>query len=381
MADKRPIIGPSQFSELTNSDGLVAGQSAVLSEQSSSPATPASGYGIVYAKTDGKLYFKNDAGTETDLTAGGGTNPVIREYTSNDTWTKPTASNFYGALVVCVGAGGGGASGRRGASASTRGGGSGGGGGAYVFRFLRNADLTLASFAITIGSGGTGSAARTTNDTNGAAGAVGGDTSFGVLVVAKGGAGGSAGTTGAGSGFAIGGNASLCNPARLPYAMCGGNSTAGSTSGTPSTPSTGFNSTDALGTSIGCPGGAGAGGLNSANTERNGGTGASVYDAGVLRGGVAGGDILGTRDGTNGTDNVVNNFLLDINNTLTNAPGLSGGGGASGDNAATAAGGNGGKGGKGAGGGGGGGSTNGANSGAGGNGGDGLCYVVEYYGA
>jgi hypothetical protein len=39
---------------------------------------------------------------------GGGTDPVIREYTANDTWTKPTAANFWGALVVCFGAGGGG---------------------------------------------------------------------------------------------------------------------------------------------------------------------------------------------------------------------------------------------------------------------------------
>ena len=36
------------------------------------PGTPASGFGYTYAKTDGKLYFKNDAGTEYDLTATGG---------------------------------------------------------------------------------------------------------------------------------------------------------------------------------------------------------------------------------------------------------------------------------------------------------------------
>ena len=38
----------------------------------SAPGTPASGFGYTYAKTDGKLYFKNDAGTEYDLTATGG---------------------------------------------------------------------------------------------------------------------------------------------------------------------------------------------------------------------------------------------------------------------------------------------------------------------
>jgi len=43
-----------------------------LEEQSSDPSTPASGFGNIYAKTDGKVYFINDAGTATDLTAGGG---------------------------------------------------------------------------------------------------------------------------------------------------------------------------------------------------------------------------------------------------------------------------------------------------------------------
>lgn len=37
----------------------------------SPPAAPASGYGQIYAKTDGRIYFKNDAGAEYDLTATG----------------------------------------------------------------------------------------------------------------------------------------------------------------------------------------------------------------------------------------------------------------------------------------------------------------------
>ncbi len=36
------------------------------------PGTPTSGYGYVYAKTDGKIYYKNDGGTEYDLTVSGG---------------------------------------------------------------------------------------------------------------------------------------------------------------------------------------------------------------------------------------------------------------------------------------------------------------------
>ena len=37
-------------------------------QEVSEPGTPDSGYGVIYAKTDGKLYFKNDAGTETAIT-------------------------------------------------------------------------------------------------------------------------------------------------------------------------------------------------------------------------------------------------------------------------------------------------------------------------
>lgn len=38
-----------------------------LKEQGSSPATPASGYGLIYEKSDGLLYFMDDAGTEMQL--------------------------------------------------------------------------------------------------------------------------------------------------------------------------------------------------------------------------------------------------------------------------------------------------------------------------
>ena len=47
-------------------------ESKIDVKEISAPATPDSGFGTIYAKTDGKLYFKNDGGTETELTAGGG---------------------------------------------------------------------------------------------------------------------------------------------------------------------------------------------------------------------------------------------------------------------------------------------------------------------
>lgn len=40
--------------------------------EGAAPGTPASGIVRIYAKTDGKLYQKDDAGTETDLAGGGG---------------------------------------------------------------------------------------------------------------------------------------------------------------------------------------------------------------------------------------------------------------------------------------------------------------------
>lgn len=376
MPDRRPIVNPSNLQELVNTDGLIAGESAALVEQSVSPATPPSGFGVVYAKTDGKLYFKNDAGTETDLTAtgGGGTDPIIREYTANDTWTKPTAANFWGVMVVCVGAGSGGGSGRRGASSSAKRGGGGGGGGAYAHRIIRSANLTLSSYTITVGAGSAGGTAITTDDTNGNNSAAGGDSSFGSLVVAKGGGIATGGTPTIGN-AALGGLASDCVPIRGPFSLTGAN---GGGSQVAAAATAGFSGFTGIAAGAG---GGGGGGIDASNNARNGGSGGAIFDASNTQtNGGTGGSTTGVRNGENGTD-VANNILLDINNTTAASMGTAGGGGAAGDNAGTIAGGNGGNGGKCAGGGGGGASTNGANSGAGGNGGDGLVFVVEYYGA
>lgn len=43
---------------------------ALTIAEAAAPSTPASGFAVVYVKSDGKLYLKDDAGTETDLTAG-----------------------------------------------------------------------------------------------------------------------------------------------------------------------------------------------------------------------------------------------------------------------------------------------------------------------
>jgi hypothetical protein len=46
-------------------------RSLCITELAAAPYTPASGVGVLYAKTDGKLYFKNDDGTEIEIGASG----------------------------------------------------------------------------------------------------------------------------------------------------------------------------------------------------------------------------------------------------------------------------------------------------------------------
>lgn len=54
--------------------------------ESAAPSTPAAGLVVAYAKADGKLYIKDDAGTETDLTAtgGGGSSAPFLDYVVMD---------------------------------------------------------------------------------------------------------------------------------------------------------------------------------------------------------------------------------------------------------------------------------------------------------
>jgi len=57
--------------------GETAEISKIRVAESDAPGTPASGYGYIYEKVNGKLYFKDNAGTETELTAASGmANPM-----------------------------------------------------------------------------------------------------------------------------------------------------------------------------------------------------------------------------------------------------------------------------------------------------------------
>lgn len=288
---------------------------------------------------------------------------VITNFIANGTWTKPAGLKRI--LGVCVGAGGGGGSGRQGAAGENRFGGGGGGGGNVVWRQVAAADLP-ATVTVTIGTGGTGGAAQTSTSTNGNNGTTGGDTSFGALIIAKGGNLGAGGSTTAGT-AGTGGASSASTPSYHPYSISGANAGAGGTNAGGSASTTGM-----VG-GVACSGGAGGGGINNANTSATtGGSAGGVYSNGVASANTT----VSAVARPDGSSNVAV-FLL-FSNTLTNTYGLGGGG----------AGGYPGSGGSGAGGyggnygGGGGGGTatlNGTSSGRGGDGGGGLCVIMEIY--
>lgn len=62
--------------------------------EAAAPSTPAAGVVRIYAKTDGKLYQKDDAGTESDLASGAATFVGVRAYAgattscNDSTWTS-----------------------------------------------------------------------------------------------------------------------------------------------------------------------------------------------------------------------------------------------------------------------------------------------------
>lgn len=112
--------------------------------------------------------------------------------TATQTFTVPVSINYLDVTCVGAGGGGGGAGTDAGGGGTQTGGGGGGGGGATVRRRIPVTPNT--GYTVTIGSKGLGSSAGT-------AGTNGGDTSFGTLVVAKGGSGGGS-TTGTGVGAA-----------------------------------------------------------------------------------------------------------------------------------------------------------------------------------
>lgn len=114
--------------------------------------------------------------------AGGGSAVNYQEFTSSGTWTKPPGATFV--YVEVVGGGGGGASGCVTGSGNFATGGSGGCGGGWASLFIPAVVLGN-TVTVTVGSGGTGGAAVSTNDTINNAGGDGGMTSFGTFLHAN----------------------------------------------------------------------------------------------------------------------------------------------------------------------------------------------------
>jgi hypothetical protein len=127
----------------------------------------------------------------------------IKEFDVSGSYSIPDGTKLI--QVIAIGAGGGGGSGRRRATTAQTcsGGGGGGSGSSIVHTFLRE-QLDGKVLEISIGAGGNGGASRTTDNTNGAAGSVGGATTLrvsgkvGFLLYATGGGNGGGGTTGTG---------------------------------------------------------------------------------------------------------------------------------------------------------------------------------------
>lgn len=285
----------------------------------------------------------------TEDLLGTGLSQVYTISGSPHTWTKP--ANAKAILVRLWSAGGGGQTGTVGNSQVA----SGGGGGMFIERLI-TASLTGPTVTVTVGAGGTAN-----NN--------GGDTSFGSLLVAKGGKAGNLsniGGNGAGifdivnnPAFGTVGGIGVANSNGLSAEYGGG---AGGGSNTAATAGAGGGSIFA-----GAGGGGGGATIGSAGTQRSGGNGGltGAYSAG---GGAAGGAGVAAVAGNNGANASV-------------AGGGGGGGGAADSGGTPGNGGNGLGGVRMAGGGGGGGGSVRVSGtpGTGGTGGDGYAEIITFF--
>ena len=79
-----------------------------VEEQGATPATPASGFMRIYAKTDGKLYTVDDAGTETEIGSGGGAGGfahyeegTLATATNIRSWVATSDGDFGDVYITC----------------------------------------------------------------------------------------------------------------------------------------------------------------------------------------------------------------------------------------------------------------------------------------
>lgn len=264
-------IGVAPLTNMASGQMVLEGGALVLKVGTTPTNDP--GYIKIYGKADTNLYYQDGVGVEHQINASDGTaqyasgtaaiavgNSVtaidvarmglptnIETFTSSGSFT-PAVTKTY--LIVCVGGGGGGAQGQNVDGSGDYGGGGGGGG---ELRWVY-AELTAGTtYTITVGSGGAGG-----NGTN-APGNAGGNSSFGSVCIANGGAGGiSAGTGGSGGSGGTGDG--------------GGNGGAGATGSTNGTSGGGGGAGGYSG--AGGAGGSGYGGAGSNGAGGGGGGGA-----------------------------------------------------------------------------------------------------------
>jgi hypothetical protein len=345
----------------------------------SSPTTPSSGYGTLYA-SGSSLYYKNSSGVDYNISIVGSSS--ISVYTGSATWNKP--SNIQYIKVVCIGAGGGGGGGRINASGGTSGGGEGGAGGNVATAYFSSTSLTGTAYSINVPSGGPGGGRiSAAGITNGNSGTTPGTSSFSsgstILVSANGGLRGRGGGITAGTGpINIIPTSPISNlyPPFYFTGQDGGQDLSGQGYG------------DATTFAYRVIAGGGSGGrVFAGDFPSRGGSGSSIYSYTTL---VRSGSPAAAGSGLPGDNgapviDVAHLFYYSGSNITTGVrigTGGHGGGGGNGTAPFTVSGGDGGTGSLCAGGGGGGGARPSASytfSGAGGRGGGGCVVIFEYY--
>lgn len=227
-----------------NGTGFVSVESELRLPEIATPATPTSGYGVIYFKSDGNAYQKNDSGTESQL---GGTvsftNPTVQRFfgsgTSNTSGTYTTPANVRWLKVTVIGAGGGGGGGGQ------TGGTAGGAGNSSSF-----------GTSLLTATGGSGGAVGSGTALGGDGGTANTLNSPAIAVLAVTGSFGGSGTIGGAGSFGLGGAGGV--------SMLGG-------SGRPGTNSAGQNAK----TNSGAGGGGGGYGSGVTGTAAGGGGGGS----------------------------------------------------------------------------------------------------------